>query len=113
MVDLDRVGQDICDAWQCGKMPYCHPYAPRPHAQHLDDMHLPADGSRMRLLFQRHIRRLAPQLREGLALWAWQLPRPFRIGAFCSGTDVALLCWVGLQHALEIELGVSISVESS
>ena len=113
MVDLDRVGQDICDAWQCGKIPYCHPYAPRPHARNLDDMHLPVDGSRMRLLFQRHIRRLAPQLREDLALWAWQLPRPFRIGAFCSGNAVALLCWVGFQHALEIELGVSISVESS
>ena len=113
MVDLDRMGQDICEAWQCGKIPYCSPYSPRPSARNLDDMHLPADGSRMRLLFQRHLRRLAPQLQEELTLWARQLPRPFRIGTFCSGTDVALLCWAGFQEALEIELGVTISVETS
>lgn len=76
-------------------------------------MHLPADGSRMRLLFQRIIRRLSPQLRGDLALWARQLLRPFRTCAFCSGTDVALICWVGFQEALQIELGVSISIESS
>ena len=89
------------------------PYTPRPSAQNLDDRHLPADGSRMRLLFQQFIRRLSPRLREDLTLWAQQLPRPFRIGTVCSGTGVALLCWVGFQEALQVELGVSISIEKS